>query len=101
MEQVGKNYVVHELGQREGVRKPTWKDSMEAMFGKHVKWEELQVYYAKNRPFCVYTSVASRHLRLTDNSETSANMPFHGQGGAVLGPADRRSVRKCRVIQEG
>ncbi|TFK28347.1 hypothetical protein FA15DRAFT_701025 [Coprinopsis marcescibilis] len=49
-EKVIKNYIVHELGRREGIRKPTWNESMGAMFGKHVKWDEIKVYTGKGRP---------------------------------------------------
>lgn len=65
MEPVGKNYLVHELGQREGIKKPTWKDSMQAMFGPDVEWDKIQVYYAKTRPLCVYIHIAPFGLRLT------------------------------------
>ncbi|KAI0344196.1 hypothetical protein BDW22DRAFT_1406600 [Trametopsis cervina] len=50
VETVAKNYIVHELSQREGVSKPLWKDTMAAMFGDHVRWEELKVYTGKGRP---------------------------------------------------
>ncbi|KAF7784822.1 transcriptional regulator family: YL1 nuclear protein [Agaricus bisporus var. burnettii] len=49
-EKVAKNYVIHENDQREGVSKPQWKDTMSAMFGDHVKWEELKVLGGKGRP---------------------------------------------------
>ena len=45
-----KNYVVHELGQFDAVPQPAWEDTMEAMFGDHVQWEELRVFVGKNRP---------------------------------------------------
>ncbi|KAG6327745.1 hypothetical protein ID866_11345 [Astraeus odoratus] len=38
-----KNYVIHELTQTQTVKKPVWKDTMYAMFGDHVPWEELRV----------------------------------------------------------
>lgn len=49
-EKVAKNFVIHEAGQREGIAKPPWKDTMKAMFGEHVKWEELKVLSGKGRP---------------------------------------------------
>ncbi|KAF9446774.1 hypothetical protein P691DRAFT_803401 [Macrolepiota fuliginosa MF-IS2] len=49
-QKVTKNYVVHELGQRDGITKPPWKDMMKAMFGDHVKWEELKALSGKGRP---------------------------------------------------
>ncbi|KAJ8517260.1 hypothetical protein ONZ45_g5533 [Pleurotus djamor] len=50
VEKVAKCYVVHELDQKEGTPKPKWKDSMEALFGDHVRWEDMKVYTGKNRP---------------------------------------------------
>lgn len=53
-EKVAKNYVIHELGQSDNVSKPSWNENMEAMFGDHVKWEDLKVYVGKGRPLCTY-----------------------------------------------
>ncbi|KAF8060864.1 YL1 nuclear protein-domain-containing protein [Lyophyllum atratum] len=50
IEKVAKNYVVHELAQEDGVSKPAWNETMAAMFGDHVKWDELKVYVGKGRP---------------------------------------------------
>ncbi|PFH48212.1 hypothetical protein AMATHDRAFT_150375 [Amanita thiersii Skay4041] len=47
---VTKNYLVHELGQKDGVRKPSWMETMNAMFGDHVKWDEVRIYVGKGRP---------------------------------------------------
>lgn len=47
---VSKNYVVHETEQKEGAARPLWKETMAAMFGNHVNWEELKVYTGKGRP---------------------------------------------------
>jgi hypothetical protein len=52
IEPTTKNYLVHELAQHRGAPKPTWADNMKAIFGDHVKWEELKVYVGKNRPLC-------------------------------------------------
>jgi hypothetical protein len=49
---VTKNYVVHELDQVEGTRKPKWKETMRALFGDHVRWEALKVYTGAGRPLC-------------------------------------------------
>ncbi|RXW18998.1 hypothetical protein EST38_g6858 [Candolleomyces aberdarensis] len=45
-EKVGKNYVVHDSGKPSGsgTKKPTWNETMQAMFGKEVKWDEIKVY---------------------------------------------------------
>lgn len=48
-EEVCKNYVIHELSQSIP-SKPPWKDTMSAMFGEHVKWDEVKVFTAKGRP---------------------------------------------------
>ena len=49
-EKLCKNFVIHELGQFDAVPQPGWEDTMEAMFGDHVQWEELRVYVGKSRP---------------------------------------------------
>lgn len=49
-ETVAKNYVIHELGQFDGIRKPNWSESMKALFGDHVAWDEVRVYVGKGRP---------------------------------------------------
>jgi hypothetical protein len=55
-EKVEKNYVVIETRQSESAPLPTWKQTMEAMFGDHVKWDEVKVYSGKNRPLCMHSS---------------------------------------------
>ncbi|CAA7267690.1 unnamed protein product [Cyclocybe aegerita] len=50
VETVTKNYLVHELAQQRVAPKPTWTESMQAMFGNHVKWDEVKVFTGKNRP---------------------------------------------------
>lgn len=52
IETVMKNYVIHETSQKDGTPRPLWKDTMAAMFGDHVKWDEIRVYTGKGRPFC-------------------------------------------------
>ena len=52
LETVTKNYVVHELAQHKNTPKPSWTDTMESMFGNHVKWDEVKVFVGKNRPLC-------------------------------------------------
>jgi hypothetical protein len=56
-ETVTKNYLVHELAQHRGAPRPTWADNMKAMFGDHVKWDELKVFVGKNRPHCKWHHV--------------------------------------------
>lgn len=51
-ETVAKNYLIHELGQQKDVAKATWAETMQAMFGDHVKWNEMKVFVGKGRPLC-------------------------------------------------
>ena len=51
-ETVTKNYLIHELGQQTGMPKASWADTMQAMFGDHVKWNEMKVFVGKGRPLC-------------------------------------------------
>ena len=55
LEAVTKNYVVHELAQYKNAPKPSWMDTMESMFGNHVKWDEVKVFVGKSRPLCEYS----------------------------------------------
>jgi hypothetical protein len=58
-EKVSKSYVVHELGQYDMAPKPQWEDTMTAMFGDQVKWEDMRVYVTKGRPLGSIVSVPS------------------------------------------
>jgi hypothetical protein len=51
-ENVTKNYVIHEISQDESATRPPWKDTMAAMFGSHVKWEDVRAYVSRGRPLC-------------------------------------------------
>ncbi|KAL0950495.1 hypothetical protein HGRIS_007306 [Hohenbuehelia grisea] len=68
MEKFTKNYVIHELGQQDGVSKPKWNQSMAAMFGDDVDWSSLKVYSGKSRPLarikhkCPITGKPARYL---------------------------------------
>ncbi|KAF9482403.1 hypothetical protein BDN70DRAFT_875153 [Pholiota conissans] len=68
METVTKNYVVHELTQQRGAPKATWAETMQAMFGDHVKWDEIKVFAGKGRPLsrprqtCVITGRQAHYL---------------------------------------
>ncbi|KAG6820137.1 hypothetical protein H0H93_005012 [Arthromyces matolae] len=50
IEKVAKSYVVHELAQDTSAPKPSWNETMSAMFGDDIKWDEIKVYSGKNRP---------------------------------------------------
>ncbi|KAG7448035.1 uncharacterized protein BT62DRAFT_946914 [Guyanagaster necrorhizus] len=49
-EKVSKNYLVYELAQYEKAPKPSWTESMEVIFGDHVRWDQVKVYSGKGRP---------------------------------------------------
>jgi hypothetical protein len=51
-EEVSKNYIIHETSQDEPATRPLWKDTMAAMFGDHVKWEDMKAYVSRGRPLC-------------------------------------------------
>ncbi|ETW87755.1 hypothetical protein HETIRDRAFT_378930 [Heterobasidion irregulare TC 32-1] len=51
-ETVAKNYVIHEIPRSKDGSKPSWRETMAAMFGDTVKWDELKVYTNKGRPLC-------------------------------------------------
>ncbi|KAF8169952.1 YL1 nuclear protein-domain-containing protein [Pholiota molesta] len=67
-ETVTKNYVVHELAQQRGTPKATWAETMQAMFGDHVKWDEIKVFTGKGRPLsrprqtCLITGRQAHYL---------------------------------------
>ncbi len=54
LETITKNYVIHELAQQKDTPKPAWVESMQALFGDRVKWDDLKVYVGKNRPLCKF-----------------------------------------------
>ncbi|KAF9466890.1 YL1 nuclear protein-domain-containing protein [Collybia nuda] len=67
-EKIAKNYVVHELSQYESTPKASWNETMSAMFGDHVKWDELRVYSGRGRPLarpkvmCPITGKQAKYL---------------------------------------
>ncbi|KAJ3853921.1 YL1 nuclear protein-domain-containing protein [Lentinula lateritia] len=68
-EKVAKSYLVHELNQdEEDNSKPSWEETMEAMFGNHVKWGGMKIYTVKNRPLtryiptCPITGLPAKYL---------------------------------------
>jgi hypothetical protein len=54
IDDVCKNYVVHELSQDASAVKPPWKDTMSAIFGDEVKWDEVRVFTGKQRPMSMF-----------------------------------------------
>ena len=82
---VCKNYVIHELGQSQTTKKPLWKDTMYAMFGDHVAWEDLRVYMGKNRPLCTYTNLTLLYEtpKLSTISTAHTDMSAYGPYSAI------------------
>jgi vacuolar protein sorting-associated protein 72 len=92
VDDVCKNYIVHELSQDPSAAKPPWKDTMSAMFGDEVKWDEVRVFTGKQRPLsefyfvrCLYclTLAIGRPVRACPITGTPAkyldprtNVPF-------------------------
>jgi hypothetical protein len=78
-EKVPRNYVVIETEQSESAFPPTWKQTMDAMFGDHVKWDEVRVYVGKNRPLCEKQSTfsLSLHFKLGVVSSSTGTLPHH------------------------
>lgn len=62
LEKVCKNYVIHEVSQTLPMQKPPWQDTMAALFGDDVNWEEMKVWTGKGRPLCM--SHSSYYLAL-------------------------------------
>lgn len=44
------NYLVYEVDQQPSTPKPNWSQTMHAVFGNHVDWNEVKVYNTRNRP---------------------------------------------------
>jgi vacuolar protein sorting-associated protein 72 len=84
-ERVEKNYVVVETQQSETAPLPTWKQTMEAMFGDHVKWDEVRVFTGKNRPLCQFQLRSNTvHLMAFDFSSSKRKMSYHWAGRELL-----------------
>ncbi|KAG6916920.1 hypothetical protein DXG01_004681 [Tephrocybe rancida] len=78
IEKVAKNYVIHELAQNDDAPKPPWDETMTAMFGDEVKWDELKVYVGKNRPL---------------------DVPDYGEGGKLSGSEDWGTLCGSKSVQ--
>ncbi|KAI0063065.1 hypothetical protein BV25DRAFT_1915397 [Artomyces pyxidatus] len=75
-ETIARNYVIHEFSKAENAVKPPWKDTMSAMFGDSVDWENMKVYATKGRPLtrpvqqCPITGQPARYL------DPRTNVPY-------------------------
>lgn len=98
IERVTKNYVIHELSQQEKQR-PPWHSTMSAMFGDHVKWEELRVYTSKGRPLCKHVFSLQCSATLTQTTSPScASLSYHRESCELQGPSYQRAIRGYRGI---
>ncbi|KAH9994504.1 YL1 nuclear protein-domain-containing protein [Russula vinacea] len=75
-EKVSKNYIIHETSQDESATRPPWKDTMAAMFGDHVKWEELRAYVSRGRPLSRPVQLCSITGRPARYIDPRTSVPF-------------------------
>lgn len=92
-EEVSKNYIIHETSQGETATRPLWKDTMSAIFGDHVKWEDMKAYVSRGRPLCKlhipYRIFVSEKLY----SSTRAVMFHNGPPCTICRSSYQRSLR--------
>lgn len=97
-EEVSKNYIVHEISQDETVTRPPWKDTMAAMFGDHVKWEDMKSYVSRGRPLCKLRIL----LRIFESEElyssTRAVMFHNGPPCTICRPPYKRTLRHTNSL---
>ena len=96
---VANNYVILENAQTEKAPRVTWKQTMEGMFGDHVRWEDIRVYSTKNRPMCKLSlhSVGRGWFSFCI-STSKGEMPDYGIGCKLLGPTDRYPICECLCV---
>lgn len=95
-EKIARNYVVHELSQYEGAPKALWNETMSAMFGDHVKWDELRVYTGRGRPLCKLHSVMSlQFLTFFSYSTAETDVSDNRKTSKLFRPPNRSSI--CRL----
>lgn len=102
-ETVAKNYVVYEMSQEEDASKPLWKDTMSAMFGDHVKWEDLKMYSGKGRPTSKHSlrSICiSEKLSNNPRRSSSRHLPDYGTSGKISRPKNGRAICKRASIPD-
>ncbi|KAI0717508.1 YL1 nuclear protein-domain-containing protein [Cerioporus squamosus] len=75
-ETVGKQYVVHELGQTDRSPRPKWNSTMTALFGDHADWENLRVYTTKGRPFARPTQICPITGKVAKYLDPRTNVPY-------------------------
>ncbi|OBZ78578.1 MutS 4 [Grifola frondosa] len=75
-EKVAKAYVVHEVAQSENTARPPWHSTMTAMFGDHVKWEDLRVYTTKGRPLSRPAQICPITGKIARYKDPRTGVPF-------------------------
>jgi hypothetical protein len=88
-ETVGRNYVIHEISQDESATRPPWKDTMTAMFGSHVKWEDVRAYVSRGRPLCGFWLPHARFVfddELHQSARPTQLCPITGRPARYLDP---------------
>ncbi|KAF8498991.1 YL1 nuclear protein-domain-containing protein [Russula emetica] len=75
-EEVSKNYIIHETSQDETATRPPWKDTMAAMFGDHVKWEDMKAYVSRGRPLSRPVRLCSITGRPARYVDPRTNVPY-------------------------
>ena len=101
VDDVCKNYVVHELSQDQAAAKPPWKDTMSAMFGDKVKWDEVRVFTGKQRPMSKFLLSFSAIYSLDSRSRsTRPNLPDNWDTCQVSRPTNEGALCECCGIQD-
>ncbi|TFY70152.1 hypothetical protein EVG20_g2859 [Dentipellis fragilis] len=107
VETVSKNYVIHEASQSDDASKPPWKDTMAAMFGDHVKWEDLKIYANRNRPLsrpvqiCPITGLPAPYLDPRTNVPYATRASQSRPRTAQSRPSTARPITAASSRHEG
>jgi hypothetical protein len=83
-EEVTKNYVIHEISQDELATRPPWKDTMAAMFGDHVKWEDVKAYVSRGRPLCELCKPYHILTLMEDYTSPTRTAVFHNRPPSAI-----------------
>ncbi|KAH9891204.1 YL1 nuclear protein-domain-containing protein [Cubamyces lactineus] len=106
-EKVAKQYVVHELEQTEKAARPTWSNTMTAMFGDHADWEHMRVYTTKGRPLsrptqiCPITGKPARYLDPRTNVPYADLEAYRVLSGVLRHEYVWSPILGCYVSREG
>ena len=114
LEKICKNYVVHEVSQppipsqshgqaAHAPLKPLWEETMAALFGGDVKWEDMKVWSGKGRPLCTSLPLFSAMTNLYFSSHLSSpktNLPSLRPLSAIPRPTHKRPLRECACVPD-